>query len=79
MFDDALERQADIARLNADLRVAKVELLSAECAADRIRLQYRLQDIASFGERRTLERTIVSVRSWYRFFSQIEAQMRPEE
>jgi hypothetical protein len=79
MSDDALQRQADIARLNADLRAAKVELLSAQCAADRLRLQYRVQDIVSFGERQSLERTIDSVRSLYRFFSQIEAQMRPEE
>jgi hypothetical protein len=79
MSDDAIQRHADIARLNADLRAAKVELLSAQCAADRIRLQYRLPDIASFGERQTLERAIDSVRSLYRFFSQIEAQMRPEE
>jgi hypothetical protein len=47
--------------------------------ADRLRLQYRLQDIVSFGERQSLERTIDSVRSLYRFFSQIEAQMRTEE
>src|ERR1700730_1721149 len=69
MSDDALRRQADIARLNADLRAAKVELLSAQCATDRLRLQYRLQDIVSFGERQSLERTIDSVRSLYRFFS----------
>lgn len=68
MPEDALKRQADIARLNADLRAAKVELLSAQCAADRLRLQYRLQDIVSFGERQSLERTIDSVRSLYRFF-----------
>jgi hypothetical protein len=78
MSDDA-HTQSDIARLNADIRAAKVELLSAQCAADRLRLQYRLQDIVSFGERQTLQRTIDSVRSLYRFFSQIEAQMRPEE
>ena len=34
--------------------------------------QYRLQDIVSFGERQSLQRTIDSVRSLYRFFSQIE-------
>jgi len=78
MSDDT-NRQSDIARLNADIRAAKVELLSAQCAADRLRLQYRLEDIVSFGERQNLQGTIDSVRSLYRFFSQIEAQMRPEE
>ncbi len=79
MSDDALQRQADIARLNADLRAAKVELLSAQCAADRLRLQYRLQDIVSFGERQSLERTIDSVRSLYRFFPRSRPKCRPEE
>jgi hypothetical protein len=79
MFNDAAKRQADIARLIADLRSTEIELLSAQCAADRLRLQYRLPDIVSFGERQTLKRAIASVRALDRFFSQIEAHMRPEE
>jgi hypothetical protein len=79
MFNDAASRQADIARLIADLRSTKIDLLSAQSATDRLRLQYRLQDIVSFGERQTLERAIASVHALDRFFSEIEAHMRPEE
>src|SRR5262249_33244547 len=79
MFNDDSKRPAEIARLTADLRAAKVELLSAQCAADRLRLQYSLQDIVSFGERQTLDRAIASVGALNRFFCQIEAQIKQNE
>jgi hypothetical protein len=70
MSSDAAEKQVHITRLIADLRTAKVELLSAQCAADRLRLRYSPQDIVSLGERQTLERAIASVRALSRYFSQ---------
>lgn len=79
MSSDGIEKQALIARLVADLRTAKVELLSAQCAADRLRLRYSPQDLISLGERQTLERAIASVHALSRYFSQIEAQLRPED
>ncbi len=45
MSSDAIEKQALVGRLVADLRTAKVELLSAQCAADRLRLRYSPQDL----------------------------------
>jgi len=53
-----------------------VELLSAQCAADRVRLQYSAQDIVAFAERQTLKRAIASAEALYRYFSQIEAQIQ---
>ena len=79
MFSDAVERQDHLARLIADLRTAKVELLSAQCAADRLRLRYSPQDIVSFGERQTLERVLASVHALSRYFSQIEAQLQQDK
>jgi hypothetical protein len=70
------KRQTDILRLKADLAAASVELLSAHCAADRIRLQYSPQDIAAFGERTALKRAIASSDAIYRFFSQIESHLK---
>jgi hypothetical protein len=69
------KKQLDIARLKADLAAAGVELLSAHCAADRVRLQYSPQDIVAFGERRALQRAIASAEALHRFFSQIAAQI----
>ena len=75
----AAKKQVDVPRLMADLTAAKVELLSAQCAADRIRLQYSPQDVADFGERQTLKRTIASAEAVYRFFSQVEAHLKTAE
>jgi hypothetical protein len=75
----ATKKQVDCARLKADLAAAGVELLSAHCAADRVRLQYSPQDIVAFGERRVLDRAIASAQALHSFFSQIEAQINHEE
>jgi hypothetical protein len=75
----AAKKQVDVPRLMADLTAAKVELLSAQCAADRIRLQYSPQEIAAFGERQTVKRTIASAEALYRFFSQVETHLKNVE
>jgi len=79
MFVDETKRQADIGRLISDLRSAKVELLSAQCAADRLRLQYSVEDIVSFGERQTLEKAIASAHALQDFFAVIEDRLRGAE
>jgi len=57
MLNDESGKQAGIARLASDLRTAKIELLSAQCATDRLRLQYSVEDIVSFwGTPRTERR-----------------------
>jgi hypothetical protein len=73
------KKQIDVARLKADLAAASVELLSAHCAADRVRLRYSPQDVVTFGERRALRRAIASAEALHRFFSQIEAHINNEE
>jgi hypothetical protein len=79
MVEEDFRKQAGIARLAADLRAAKVELLSAQCAADRLRLQYSVEDIVSFGERQSLEGAIASAGALCRFFSSIENHLRQAE
>ncbi len=73
------KKQIDLSRLMAELAAARVELLSAQCAADRIRLQYSVQDIVSFADRQTLEQAIVSAEALCRFFSHLGAQIKREE
>ena len=72
-------KQIDVARLKADLAAAGVEILSAHCAADRIRLQYSPEDIVAFGERSTLKRAITSSHALYRFFTMLEIQLKNSE
>ena len=71
--------QVDVARLKADVASAGIEILSAQCAADRVRLQYSPQDIVAFGERGTLKKAIASSEALYRFFALIELQLRHAE
>lgn len=75
----AVKKKIDVNRLRADLASAGVELLAAQCAADRVRLQYSAQDIVSFGERQALKRAIAAVESLHAFFSQISTQIRHQE
>ncbi len=75
----SVRKKVDVARLKADVAAASVELLSAQCATDRIRLQYSPQDIAAFGERHSLQRAIASAEAVCRFFSQIEAHFNRQE
>jgi len=79
MSSDESRKQAGIARLMADLRAAKIELLSAQCATDRLRLQYSIDDIVSFGERQMLTSTIASAVAMCRFFSSLESQLKLAE
>jgi hypothetical protein len=72
----AAKRQIDINHLKADVSASAVELLSAQCAADRVRLQYSLQDIVAFSEPQTLKRAIASAEALHRFYSQIAAQIQ---
>jgi len=78
-MSQAVKKQIDVPRLMADLSAAKVELLSAQCAADRVRLQYSPQDIVAFGERQTLKRAIASAEALHRFFSEIQTQLEAQE
>ncbi|MFZ0818313.1 MAG: hypothetical protein WAM78_22490 [Candidatus Sulfotelmatobacter sp.] len=79
MSNDESRKQTGIARLASDLRAAKIELLSAQCATDRLRLQYSVEDIVSFGERQALRGAIASAGALCRFFSSIENQLKQAE
>lgn len=76
MSTEEATKQAQIARLMSDLRSAKVELLSAQSAAERLRFQYSVQDIVVFGERQTLKRAIASADAICRFFASVEAELK---
>ena len=46
-WNDPDDRVA-IAQMNADLRHAQLDLLSAECATDRLRLRFSAADLARY-------------------------------
>jgi len=73
------KKQIDVARLKADVAAAGVEILSAQCAADRVRLQYAPEDIVAFSERSALKKAITSSHALCRFFALIEVQLKHVE
>lgn len=79
MVSGVRNRQVDLARLAADLAAAKVELLSAQCAVDRVRLQFSVQDVAAHGDRQVLKRAVDSAAALHRFFSQVAAEISQHE
>ena len=79
MSTEEPKKQAQIARLMSDLRTAKLELLSAQSAAERLRFQYSVQEIAVFGERQTLKGAIASAEAICRFFTSVAAELKVVE
>jgi hypothetical protein len=73
------KKPIDVARLKADFYAAGIELLSAHCATDRVRLQYSPQDIVAFAERTALRKAIASATALCRFYSQLEAHICYDE
>jgi len=73
------KKQVDSTRLKADVAAAGVEILSAHCAVDRIRLQYSPQDVTQAADRNTLKKAIASAEAVYRFFSLIEQELKNTE
>ena len=62
------EDRAAIAQLNTSLRHAQLELLSAECASDQLRLRFSAQDIARYAQQDVLHkasRTATALHSYY--------------
>jgi hypothetical protein len=64
-----------IAQINAKLQDAQVELLSAHCATDRIRLRFSTEDIAQHGQRDVLRKAFGAATALHDFYSSIEEQI----
>jgi hypothetical protein len=73
------KKQVNVVRLQADVAAAGVEILSAHCAADRVRLQYSPQDVVAFGEHKTLKKAIASAEAVHRFFALIKIELKDAE
>lgn len=63
-----------IVQMNAELRHAQLELLSAQCATDRLRLRYAAEDIARHGQMDILRKALSSVRALHDYYHHIVGQ-----
>jgi hypothetical protein len=64
-----------IVQLNAELRHAQLELLSAECATDRLRLRFSPEDIGRYGERNVLRKAMASATALRDYYGEIVRQV----
>jgi len=69
------EDRVAIIQMNAELRNAQLELLSAECAKDRLRIRFSAEDIACYGERDVLRKAVASATALKDYYSSIAQQV----
>jgi hypothetical protein len=65
-----------IVQMNSELRHARLELLSAECATHQLRLRFSTEDLARYGEHDLLRKAIDSASALNDFFASIERQIQ---
>jgi len=64
-----------IVQLNAELRHAQLELLSAQCATDRLRLRFSADDIARHAQRDVLRRALLSASALHDYYNYVAQQL----
>jgi len=73
-WKDADDRIA-IVQMNAELRHAQLDLLSAQCATDRLRLRFSVEDLARYGERDVLRKAIGTAVALSDYYLSIQNQL----
>ena len=69
------ETRASILQMNAELRHAELELLSAHCATHQLRLRYSSDELARFGRRDVLRKSAQAASALNAFYAEIERQV----
>jgi hypothetical protein len=71
------EDRVAIVQMNAELRHTQLELLSAECAVQQLRLRFSVEDLARYSEQDLLRKAINAARGLHEYFAAIERQIPP--
>jgi hypothetical protein len=64
-----------IVRMNSELQHAQLELLSAHCATHQLRLRYSSDDLARFGQRDILRKSIETAAALSEYYTSIEKKI----
>jgi len=64
-----------IVQMNAELRHAQLEILSAQCATDRLRLRFTVEDVARHAQRDVLRKALSSASALHHYYSGIARQV----
>lgn len=73
-WNDPDDRVA-IVQMNAELRHAQLDLLSAQCATDRLRLRFSIEDLARYSEKDVLRKTIGTAVALHEYYTSIQNEM----
>jgi hypothetical protein len=68
-----------IAQMNSELQHAQLELLSAHCATHQLRLRFSPDDLARFGQRDILRKSVLAANALSEYYSSIEGRIPKEE
>ena len=72
---DNPDDRLSIAQMNSELQHAQLELLSAHCATHQLRLRFSTEDLARFGQRDILRKSVQSAAALSEFYSSIEKKI----
>jgi hypothetical protein len=68
-----------IAQMNSELQHAQLELLSAHCATHQLRLRFSADDLARFGQRDILRKSLQAATALSEYYSSIEKKIPSAE
>jgi hypothetical protein len=68
-----------IVNMNSELRHAQLELLSAECATHQLRLRFSVEDLARFGQRDVLRKSVRAATALSKYYKSIEEKIGASE
>jgi hypothetical protein len=68
-----------IAQMNSELQHAQLELLSASCATQQLRLRFSSDDLARFGRRDILRKSVQAAASLNEYYSSLEKKLPQAE
>ncbi len=68
-----------IVNMNSELRHAQLELLSAECATHQLRLKFTAEDLARFGQRDVLRKSVRAATALSEYYASVEEKMDGRE
>jgi hypothetical protein len=64
--------RVSIVHMNSELRQAHLELLSAHCATHQLRLRFSIDDLARFGQRDVLRKSVQAATALSEYYTSIE-------
>ncbi|MGO9404423.1 MAG: hypothetical protein ACLPVW_13245 [Terriglobales bacterium] len=76
---DKAEDRAAMAQMNSELQHAQLELLSAHCATHQLRLRFSIEDLARYGERDVLRKSVETANALSEYYASILEKIRMAE